>query len=499
MANNNASQAFTSADTKQESQRQLSDSRTPTNYFILFEHSLSTSSNDIGFHEYLGTRSRNHHHHKLHLPQVKNNQETGSNGTPEEFSNCIKEVLKSIPYDELSSYLISVRMGVSYFFSKRFRFNNMYSINEIQDLIKKKIPTTNGKYYYLPRENYPNQRDDTLRSAFCNVKPISQPREFVEKLEKFSFKVNQQKHVYRVYLQTDDHQTHICTIDPALNYSIVEFSKDFQRTSNIDFIRDRRSSRFLKAKTYDDVFDFRIQFQYNPCTRRDQMATMEYELRQQFPSLSFDFKNENILQPLNNNSIDDQELSICKELCPYVNFIRRDFGDVYQNDGDDELFENFTIFLESSAEYQINREQCTCKRQLDTHGLVYARLNLNTMMSSNGIDEELLILKLWNMGEGLTTIAGQFTTDETQQSTIYHTADGNQYTAHDEALVQRILKQSNLHSALGLNRNATDNEIVQSFNRLQDRFGTKWNSIQGGRFASEKLDTLYKNYFNEPT
>ncbi|CAF4743575.1 unnamed protein product, partial [Rotaria magnacalcarata] len=81
----------------------------------------------------------------------------------------------------------------------------------------------------------------------------------------------------------------------------------------------------------------------------------------------------------------------------------------------------------------------TCKRQLDTHGLVYARLDLSTMMSSNVIDEELLILKLWNMGEGLTTIAGQFTTDETQQSTIYHTADGNQYTAHDEALVQRIL------------------------------------------------------------
>ncbi|CAF5010878.1 unnamed protein product, partial [Rotaria magnacalcarata] len=79
-------------------------------------------------------------------------------------------------------------------------------------------------------------------------------------------------------------------------------------------------------------------------------------------------------------------------------FIRRDFGDVYQNDGNDELFENFTIFLESSAEYQINRELCTCKRQLDTHGLVYARLDLSTMMSSNVIDEELLILKLWNMG-----------------------------------------------------------------------------------------------------
>ncbi|CAF0765697.1 unnamed protein product [Rotaria sordida] len=476
-------------------QRQLSDSRTPTKCFILFENASSINSIRIRFIEYLGTRSRHHHSQKLYLPQVFNNHQTSSHETYEEFSNYVKQVLESIPYHELSSYVVSVRTGVAYFFSRRFRFNYKYSIEQIYNLIQKKIPTTDNQYYYQSIHDS-KQSDNSLRSSFCNVKPISQTRKFVEKLEGYQYYVQQQKHVFRIYLQSDDNQTHVCIVDPSLHYSIIEFSKDFQRTSNIDVIRDRSSSKFEQTKTYDDIFDFRIQFQYNPCTRSDQMDIIEYELRQQFPSLNSNFKNENILRPLNNN-INDDELYICQDLCPYVRFIRRDFGDVYQHNGDDELFENFTIYLESSVEYSIDHQKSTCKRQLDTHGIVYARLNLNTMISSNSIDENLLISKLWNMGEGLTCIAGQCTTSETQQSTNYYTFDGQEYTAQDETFVQTILNKSTLHSMLGLTNDATDDEIEQTFNCITHQLQTKWDCIRGGQSAREKIYAFYHQYFNE--
>ncbi|CAF4938319.1 unnamed protein product [Rotaria sp. Silwood1] len=479
-------------DSMQITQRQLSDSRILTKCFILFENASlsSTNLNNIDFLEYLGTRARYHHSRKLYLPQVTNNFQTSSNDTNEEFSNCIKQVLESISYHDLSSYVVSVRTGVLYFFSKRFRFNNTYTIEDIHNLIEKKI-STNDKRYYYPQKNYSYQSDENLRSSFSNVKPINQTREFVEKLKEYKFYVQQQKHVYRIYLQSEDKQTHICTVDPASNYSIVEFSKDFQRTSNIDFSRDRSSSKYKKDKTYDDIFDFRIQFQYNPCTRSDQMDTINYELHQQFPSLSVNFKNENILEPLNNIN-NYEEFYICKELCPYVHFIRRDFGDVYQHNGDDKLFENFNIYLESSVEYSINYQQSICKRHLDTHGIVYARLNLNTMISSNSIDEDLLISKLWNMGEGLTYIAGQYTTSETQQSTNYYTSDGNTYTAQDEAIVQTILQQSTLCSMLGLRNDARDNEIEQRFNYIKQQLHAKWHCIRAGLSAREKIDAFYE-------
>jgi hypothetical protein len=224
------------------------------------------------------------------------------------------------------------------------------------------------------------------------------------------------------------------------------------------------------------------------------MNTIEYELHQQFPSLNLNFKNENILKPFEN---DEQEFYISEQLCPYIHFIRRDFGDVYQYDGDDELFENFSIYLESSVEYSINLNQSTCKPALDTHGLVYARLDLNTIISSNRINEDLLIEKLWNMGEGLTRIAGQCTTSKTQQSTNYYTSDGDIYNAEDEALIQRILKQSTLCSMLGLPKNAHNHQIKQSFQCIDNQLAKKWRCIRSGTIACDKLNALYQQFINE--
>jgi hypothetical protein len=224
------------------------------------------------------------------------------------------------------------------------------------------------------------------------------------------------------------------------------------------------------------------------------MHTIIYELHQEFPLLDPNFKNENILKPFEN---DDQEFDISKQLSPYIKFIRRDFGDVYQYNGDDKLFENFTIYLESSVEYIINHNQSTCKRTLDTHGLVYARLDLNTMISSNTINENLLISKLWDMGNGLTSIAGECTTSPTQQSTNYYTSNGDIYTAEDEALIQRILKQSELCSMLGLTKYATNDEIKQNFHRIDNQLKTKWHIVRSGINARDKFYALYKQFLNE--
>lgn len=197
-------------------------------------------SSEISFLEYYGTRARNHHSYKLYLPQVvhNSNNKASSDDIYNEFSNSIKQVLSEIPSNELSSYIVSVRTGVIYFFSKIFRFKNIYSSEEIYDIIHKKVPTTDYRYYFQRQNNNNNnnnnyQIDDGLRSSFSNVKPINETRKFVEELEKNQFFVQRSKHVFRIYLKSADKQTHVCIVDPASNYSIVEFSKDFHRTSNI--------------------------------------------------------------------------------------------------------------------------------------------------------------------------------------------------------------------------------------------------------------------------
>lgn len=225
------------------------------------------------------------------------------------------------------------------------------------------------------------------------------------------------------------------------------------------------------------------------------MDTIAYELRQQFPSISPDFKNEHILRPCTNDVNSFEEYFISKDLCKYIHFIRRDVGDVYQYKGEDDLFENFTIFLESSDEYFIDHKSSLCKRQLDTHGIVYAKLNLETMLlSSNSIDQGLLVEKLWNMGNGLTILAGKYTTPDTQQSTIYYTHGGDQYTAQDEALVQKILKRSTLHAILELRYQVRPEEVERRFKEIISQLGNKWHCFRNGFIARDKLNSLREEY-----
>ncbi|CAF0754605.1 unnamed protein product [Adineta ricciae] len=475
------------------SQRQLSDSRVPTNCVMLFENAFPTTINDIVFVEYCGTRARNHHKHRLYIPQLLDSHPSSasSNDAPESFSDSIRKVLSSISDEDLSSYVISIRTGVFYFFSKHFRFNGEYSIDVLRDLLEKKILSSDRNYYY-EQTNTNYHSDETLRSAFCNVKPISHSKDFAEKLYNHKFYLGEQKHLFRIYLKSNENQTHVCVVDPASSYSIVEFSKDFQRTSNIDYIRDRQNSKYRRQKTFDDVFDFRIQFQYHSRTGRDHMSTIEDELRNEFPSLDVNFQNKNILRPIDNQN--DETYHVSEQLCPYVQFIRRDFGDVYHYNGTDPLFENFTIYLESPVEYRIDYATHTCKRELETHGIVYARLNLDSLMTSNGVDEQLLIRKLWDMGTGLTSIAGECTTLKTQQSTNYYTMNGDKYTAEEERLVQRILKRSTLPAMLGLSNHADSHAIDQVYKRIMTQLESKWQCFQHGSTAHEKLACAYELY-----
>ena len=269
--------------------------------------------------------------------------------------------------------------------------------------------------------------------------------------------------------------------------------------SLLDFIRDRGASKFRQSQTYDDVFDFRIQFQYEPRTANDQSESIENQLRQQFPSLSDAFQNAHILRPADSNVEDHRDFHISEQLCPYIHFIRRDYGDVYQYDGDDETFANFTIFLESSTEYQIDHRQFTCRRHLDTRGLVYARMNLSTMLSDNQVDSDFIAWKLWDMGIGLTTIAGECTTSETQQATNYYTADGSNYNAEHEAIVQIICKQIELPAMLGLTPDATDDLIETHFQRIITQLGDRWKYIRSGQYAHDRLVTAHEKYFQEAT
>lgn len=269
--------------------------------------------------------------------------------------------------------------------------------------------------------------------------------------------------------------------------------------SLLDFIRDRRASKFHQSQTYDDVFDFRVQFQYEPRTANDQPESIEEQLRRQFPSLSDAFKNAHILRPADSNAEDHRDFHISEQLCPYVQFIRRDYGDVYQYDGDDDIFKNFTIFLESSTEYQINRRQFTCQRQLDTHGLVYARMNLSTMLVNNEIDSNFIAWKLWDMAMGLTNIAGECTTPETQQATNYYAADGSNYNAEHKAIVQTICKHTKLPSMLGLTPDATADQVEAHFQRILTQLGDRWKYIRSGQFAHDRLVAAHQEYFPEAT
>jgi hypothetical protein len=262
------------------------------------------------------------------------------------------------------------------------------------------------------------------------------------------------------------------------------------RPSLLDFIRDRGASKFQENQTFDDVFDFRVQFQYETRTANDQTENIEKELRQQFPSLSDEFRNANILKPADSNAEDRQDFHISEQLCPYIRYIRRDFGDVYQYDGNDDTFDNFTIFLESSIEYGIDHRRFTCRRELDTHGIVYGRLNLSTMLVDNEIDSDFLAWKLWDM-------AGQCTTAETQQATNYYTPDGSNYSAEDEAIVQRICTQPTLSSMLGLAPDASDDQLEADFQRMTAQFGDRWKYIRSGPFARGRLITAHQEYFTE--
>ena len=115
-------------------------------------------------------------------------------------------------------------------------------------------------------------------------------------------------------------------------------------------------------------------------------------------------------------------------------------------------------------------------------------------MTSNGIDEQLLIRKLWDMGTGLTSIAGECTTLDTQQSTNYYTTNGDKYTAEEERLVQRIFKQFTLPAMLGLPNHAASHTIDQSYEHIMNQLASKWQCFQHGSTAREKLTCAYELY-----
>ena len=200
---------------------------------ILFENASTTKCNDILFLKYSGAHASKHRLHRLFLAQLKQTYPVFLTETFDRFRDFVKSVLDSIPLEELPSYTVNVRTGVLYYLSERFRFNRTISFDYFLDLLQRKIPSSDIRFYYESKNSAHQQTDVHLRSSFSNVKPIDQQHKFAEELHKYQFHVKEQKHFFRMYLKSDDKRTHVCTIDPAKNYSIVELSEDFQRTCNI--------------------------------------------------------------------------------------------------------------------------------------------------------------------------------------------------------------------------------------------------------------------------
>lgn len=228
-------------------QRQTSDAT------IFFENSSSKRYNRIKYLPYFGTRSRHHHNQKLFIPQVLRDYQISLDETFQDFTEHFRRVFNEINREDLPSTIITVRTGVFYFYSKRFRFNKTYQIDTIPRLLSRSIRLEDSNFYYPPRDER-SGNEDFLRSAFANMKPISEHEKFVEELSKYQFHVKRPKHVFRIYFQTEDQQQHVFTVDPEFNYSIVEFSKDFQRISNIGKSINMKNERDKKNR---NIFRFR--------------------------------------------------------------------------------------------------------------------------------------------------------------------------------------------------------------------------------------------------
>ncbi|CAF1010321.1 unnamed protein product [Didymodactylos carnosus] len=574
VARTNERTAISAIADRLSTQRFMSDSKTPTNCFLLFEGASKGEQDKICFLDYQGTRARNHHKKKLFMPQIDQPNDQSPQAY-EEFSRSIHQIIDTISPEDLTNYNVSVRPGVVYFFSELFRFEKTFSINDLHHLLLKKIKTTDPTYYKpnrldvrqqqlrdhvpsrqtgiqsmsttnecqnsnqqendgtksqenetstpLSRPSYlsPSSEDfGLLRSSFANVKPISDTKHFVQLLKENEFEFSTVKHTFRLYLQSSDKVSHVAVVDPQMKYSITELSRDFQRLSNIDYIRARNASKYKTNYTYDDIFDFRIQFQHNAKTGLSE--TIMKDLNQHFPNNHF--STEFVLKPVDEK--DPQDYYIPESLCPYINFIRRDFGDVYEYRGTDPLYKNFQICVQSSTEYKIDRQENICAPELDTHGIVYALLDLKPMvrsiLSSASLQSNAAVLnttstssikslassissplnldhvvsKLWRMGNWLTKLAGDCTSPDVQKCTNYYTKDGVSYTAEDEAMIQTINTESSIYTMLNLNNSATFENVQNAYQERCNQLDSKWNILYNGLKAKQKLDGYYRSYIH---
>ena len=199
-------------------------------FFI--ENTSQTNNDRIYFVEYGGPHDEKHSRQKLFLPTKAHNSGRSTSNTYEEYSKYIKEILASISQRDLSDYIISLKLGVVYFYSPRFRFRKTHSLNEIAQLLQGDIPVENEFYYITPRSgqylpSFP------LRKNFAEVKTVDQTSLFAERLSQFGFRVVGTKHLFRMYLTSEDKARHNLVIDPSFNYSITELSENLKQFFNI--------------------------------------------------------------------------------------------------------------------------------------------------------------------------------------------------------------------------------------------------------------------------
>ena len=218
---------------------------------------------------------------------------------------------------------------------------------------------------------------------------------------------------------------------------------------------------------------------------------------QNFPTLTADFRNESILTPIDSHDNNLNQYQIHERLSPFVNYIRRDYSDIYSYDGSDEIFQNVRIELRTATEFRVDKGTNTCSRSRDTRGLVSARIQLQDMMENDTINGEDLAWKLYDVGKGVAKLAGECTTYQNRTNVEYYDQEGSSHTADDDILIRRIMHKNLLLDMLGFDAThstISDRTIENTYRDILNHLEQTSSQVNGVRRAIEKLTKVYEEY-----
>lgn len=205
-----------------EQTRRHIDAETKT----IFENGSCNNRISVKFLPFFGARGRKFRRSTLFLAEVL------SDDRPRRFDydfDCfkmaIRNILEKIPPEEIDAYSVTLRIGIVHYTSNIFKFRRKIKICELEQLVSGAIPISNTTFYHEFDRGRPFQSTH-LKSSFETIKPIDDNRIFANELASHKFHLTEPKFTFRIYLQTEDKVTYICTVEPDKKYSITEIVSD---------------------------------------------------------------------------------------------------------------------------------------------------------------------------------------------------------------------------------------------------------------------------------